>query len=111
MKKLTSVLLLLIAIASLFIFSGIVAFALSATPAKQTQTVTAQGTIQEAGITTYQYGPHTLVNKSGLTQFALRSSKLDLAQFVGKPVNITGTLVPGYPVDGGPPFLDVTSVS
>ena len=111
MKKLTSVILLLVAIASLFVFGGIAVFASSATPAKQAQTVTAQGTIQEAGITTHQYGQFTLVDKSGRIRFALRSSKLDLGQFVGKSVKITGTSVPSYPVDGGPPFLDVTSVS
>jgi hypothetical protein len=111
MKKLTSVLLLLIAIASLFIFSGIAVFASSAAPAKKGQTVTAQGTIQEAGITTFQYGQFTLVDKSDHTRFALRSRKLDLGQFVGKSVKITGTLVPGFPIDGGPPFLDVTNVS
>ena len=111
MKKLTTVLLLLVAVASLFIFGSIVAFASAATPAKQTKSVTAQGTMQDAGITTYQYGQYALVDKSGHTLFALRSSKLDLAQFVGKSVKITGTLVSGYPVDGGPKFLDVKSVS
>jgi hypothetical protein len=113
MKKFTTVLLLLIAIASLFVFSSIVAFASSAPPAKQTKTeiVTAEGTIQNAGITTYQYGRYILVDKSGHTLYALRSSTLDLDQYVGKDVTITGTLVPGYPLDGGPPYLDAQSVS
>src|SRR5437763_15100058 len=111
MKKLTSVILLLVAIASLFVISGIAVFASPAPPAKQTKIITAERTIQNPGITTFQYGEQTLVDKSGHIRFALRSSKLDLNKFVGKSVKITGTLVPGYPVDGGPAFLDVQSVS
>ena len=73
------------------------------------KTVTAEGVIQQQGMTTYQYGTHVL--KDGTkTLYALMSKSQKLDNFVGKKVKITGTLVDGYPVDGGPDFVEVTDV-
>lgn len=75
-------------------------------------TVHAQGTIQHQGITTYMYGSHILVDHSGKTLYALRSSTLDLNSYIGKYVEVSGTDVFGiHPrPDGGPPLLDVNGV-
>lgn len=72
--------------------------------------VQAQGTMQHQGITTYMYGTHILVDRSGKTLYALRNSTLDLNTYIDKYVEVSGTLVAGYPVDGGPPLLDVSMV-
>ncbi len=66
------------------------------------------GTIQEQGITSYQYGSHTI--SSGETTFALRSEKIDLNNYIDKKVTVFGKKVAGYPVDGGPEFLEVQKV-
>jgi hypothetical protein len=68
------------------------------------QAVTATGTLQPMGFTTFQYGSHAL---HGPTFYALRSSRLDLNRYVGRQVLIFGFLVPGYPIEGGPPYVDV----
>ena len=72
-------------------------------------TVEAEGVIQEQGITTYQYGTHVL-QSGGRTLYALTSKSVKLGDYVGKQVRVSGTKVPGYPVDGGPEYLDVSRV-
>jgi hypothetical protein len=74
------------------------------------ESVTAEGTIQKQGMTTYQYGTHVLKDSNKKTLYALTSKSQKLDSFVGKHVKITGTLVDGYPVDGGPKYMEVTAV-
>jgi hypothetical protein len=62
------------------------------------------GIIQKQGITTYQYGTHTI---SG---FALRSRTVDLDSYIDKKVTVMGHKIEGYPVDGGPEFIEVDKV-
>lgn len=59
------------------------------------------GTIQKQGITTYQYGTHTL---SG---YALRSSTENLDEYVNQNVTVVGHKISGYPIEGGPDFIEV----
>lgn len=66
------------------------------------------GTIEAAGITSYQYGTHKLI--SGDNFYALKSDKINLSEFEGKEITLTASLIEGYPVDAGPEFLLVTSV-
>lgn len=73
--------------------------------------VQAEGIIQPQGMTTYMYGTHILVDLSGETLYALQSSTLDLSKSKGEYVDILGTKVPGYPLEGGPVYLDVTNIS
>jgi hypothetical protein len=85
---------------------------------QQTQVVVA-GVLEKTEATTYQYGTHAISGKllngnpenfKTETRFALKSDRVRLDDFVGKKVVITGVKVPGYPVDFGPDFLDVTAV-
>lgn len=82
---------------------------------QQTQTsmntktnIEVEGKIEAIGMTSWQYGSHTLTNDE--TFFALRSEKVDLKQYEGKNVRVTASKVDGYPVDGGPEFLEVLSI-
>ncbi len=68
-------------------------------------TVEINGTIQKQGITTYQYGTHTI---SG---YALRSSSVTLDNYVDQNVTVVGYKIDGYPVDGGPDYIEVESIN
>jgi hypothetical protein len=68
------------------------------------------GIIQKQGITTYQYGTHVLQDKDGKTRYALKSETVRLDDYIGKAVEVQGQLLDDYPVEGGPPYLLVTSI-
>ncbi len=68
------------------------------------------GTLQKQGETTYQYGTHVLNDKEGKTLYALKSETIHLDDYIGKNVKVQGKLVDDYPIDGGPPYLDVTKI-
>ena len=70
----------------------------------------ADGKIQVQGITTYQYGTHVLIGGNGQTSFALKSDKIILNNYLNKEVEIVGHKIKGYPIDGGPDYLEVVSV-
>ncbi|SDG52932.1 hypothetical protein SAMN05421827_107193 [Pedobacter terrae] len=76
--------------------------------AEKTGTLTASGTIEKLGMTTFQYGTHLL--KADNKTYALKSETINLDTYVDKKVTIKGKKVAGYPVDGGPELVDVTSV-
>ena len=62
--------------------------------------------------TSYQYGTHGISDDDS-GHYALQSASIDLDAYVGQPVNIYGTLVPGYErgqVEFGPPLVEVTKV-
>jgi len=64
-----------------------------------------QGLLKQQGITTYQYGTHTISNDS--ITYALKSSTVNLDSYIDKRVTIKGTRVDGYPIENGPDFIDV----
>lgn len=70
---------------------------------------TVVGILKKRGTTTYQYGTHILVDKNK-TLYAFKSSTITLNKYIGKQVKIHGSLIQGYPVDGGPVYLDVKRV-
>lgn len=67
-----------------------------------------KGKIEKTGITSYQYGTHTLTGDG--TFYALKSDKVDLSSYEGKTITITAEKIEGYPVDGGPEYLNVVQV-
>ena len=89
---------LLILVIPIFIFS-----------CNKTSTVKKTGNIQKQGITTYQYGTHILLVEEG-TSFALKSETINLDDFINENATIKGNKIEGYPVDGGPEYIDVVSV-
>ena len=78
-------------------------------PESQEELLQLKGTIEETGITSYQYGSHTLNTED--TFYALKSEKVDLDQYIGKEVEVSGSKIEGYPVDGGPDYILVVKVS
>ncbi len=76
--------------------------------AKETYPFQFKGLLKKQGVTTYQYGTHTITGE-GKT-FALKSSTINLDAHVDKTLTVKGTKVAGYPVDGGPEFIDVKEV-
>lgn len=70
--------------------------------------VTASGTIQKLGMTTFQYGTHLL--KADNKTYALKSGSINLDTYLDRKVKIKGRKVKGYPIDGGPELVDVTLV-
>ena len=67
-----------------------------------------RGLLEKRGITTYQYGTHVISDTK--KTYALRSELVVLDAYVGKTVTVKGVKIPGYPVDGGPEFLEVSEV-
>lgn len=68
------------------------------------KTIEVTGIIQPQEITYYQYGTHTIQG------YALRSSTLNLDDYVGQQVTVVGYTIEGYPVEGGPDYLEVIAV-
>ncbi|MFC0181792.1 hypothetical protein SAMN04515674_10944 [Pseudarcicella hirudinis] len=70
------------------------------------------GFLQKAGITTYQYGSHYLTKDKSQKEhiYALSSSNVNLDNFLNQQVRVVGKKRNGYPVDGGPDYLEVESI-
>lgn len=91
----------------------VVAIALALAAPVLAQESVATGTIEEAGVTTYMYGTHVIVDEQTGTFYALGSDVVDLDAYTGQRGTVYGTLVPGYEygqVEGGPPLVNVTWV-
>jgi len=73
-------------------------------------TMEISGTIEPIGMTTWQYGSHTISSEEGVL-YALRSESVRLEDYEGKMVNIKGDKVEGYPVENGPEFIEVTEIN
>ena len=72
--------------------------------------ITAQGNIQPLEGSIWQYGTHTLLDEDGDILYALSSDAVTLDDYNGKKVEVQGSLKEGYPVDGGPPYMEVSVV-
>ena len=84
-----------------------------ATPVLAQESVITSGILEEAGVTTYQYGTHIIVDEQTGTFYALGSNVVDLNIYAGQRVTVYGALVTGYEygqVEGGPPLVDATWV-
>jgi hypothetical protein len=66
------------------------------------------GILQKQGITTYQYGTHIIISND--KQYALKSSTIDLNNYQKQYVTIIGEKIAGYPIEGGPEYLEVVKV-
>lgn len=75
--------------------------------------IQAEGQLERAGSTRYQYGSHVLVYPGDRDiRFVLRSETVKLREFEGQRVRINASLVEDYvPDEGDPKLLDVFSVT
>ncbi|HCY76221.1 MAG TPA: hypothetical protein DHV28_09900 [Ignavibacteriales bacterium] len=69
------------------------------------------GLVHKIEMSSWMYGTHTLDDSNGKPLYALTSSSVDLNAYENKEVKIFGNLIDGYPVDGGPKYLNVTSIT
>lgn len=77
-------------------------------------TVVVEGRLRPAGMTSFMYGTHLLVNSNGSILYAVRGSdqtlESSLESFHDRVVRMEGRKVEGYPIEGGPPLLEVTRI-
>jgi len=92
----------------LSLLTGFIFFAATCDREKTQEQMQLKGIIENQGITSYQYGTHVLNSEEDF--YALKSEKLNLENFVGKMVLLSGSKIEGYPVDGGPDYILVTEV-
>lgn len=67
------------------------------------------GTIEQQGMTSYQYGTHTITTADDQF-YALKSESIDLDTYLNEEVTIIAEKIEGYPLSGGPEFLLVLEV-
>ena len=93
-----------------FLITGLILLIFTATCGKAStdRGMEITGTIQEQGMTSYQYGTHTITNSE--TFYAITSDSVDLNDYLNREVTIRAKKVEGYPVDGGPEYLRVLEV-
>ena len=71
--------------------------------------VTATGELIRLAVTSFMYGTHGLMTDGDLTH-ALKSSAVNLDDFLGEDVTVQGSLI-HEGLDGGPPSIDVVEVT
>ncbi len=91
-----------------FLLISLVVFTATCRNTQNTNQMEVTGTIQQQGITSYQYGTHTITNNE--TFYAIKSDVVDLDQYLNVEVTIVADKIEGYPVDGGPDYLRVLEV-
>ena len=94
---------------SLLLLAIIPYFAFGAT-SESTERETFTGVVRKQGATTYMYGDYVLVDEHGKTLCALRTKRDELDKYIGHKVTVIGSPIAGYPVDFGPPYIDVNSI-
>ncbi len=70
----------------------------------------AEGLLQKQGITFYQYGTHVLKDTVGNTVYALTSDSINMDAFIDKKITLIANKIDGYPISGGPPYLEVIKI-
>lgn len=92
-------------------FFTLIILLFTSTCKNQTQnsdTMEISGKIEAIQMTSWQYGTHTITNDS--TFYALKSENTNLENYEGQTITIEAKKIEGYPVDGGPEYLEVIKV-
>jgi hypothetical protein len=90
----------------LFCFSFLLCF--GGCKKEKSEQIEATGVIKKQVPTSYQYGTHTITN-SGIF-YALKSDTYNLDNYENQTVTIIGETITGYPMNGGPYYLNVIEV-
>ncbi|MDX1754075.1 MAG: hypothetical protein R3259_12855 [Salinimicrobium sediminis] len=67
------------------------------------------GTIEQQGMTSYQYGTHTITTADD-EYYALKSEAIELDNYLNEEVTIVAEKIEGYPLSRGPDYLLVLEV-
>ena len=94
----------------LILFFALIVICFSCEDDNDTSMKSSSGIIRELQGSFYMYGTHTLESNTGETLYALSSSSINLYEFNDMNVEVKGNLIDGYPVDGGPEYLEVKTV-
>jgi len=70
----------------------------------------AEGVLKKLEASTFMYGTHLLETDSGTIQYALKSKTVNLDLYNDEKVKVKGNLIDGYPVDGGPEYMEVKEI-
>jgi hypothetical protein len=98
----------LLIISTLFLFFG--AVACEDDNDVEPQDIVAQGIVENPQVTAWQYGTHILVSEDDSIMYALKSSAINLDDYIDEEVEIYGRLIAGYPVDTGPEYVEVITL-
>ncbi len=93
-----------------FLFAFVILLTVSCKKDTEFVVTKTSGVVKAQGTTTYMYGTHILTDNNGNTLYALRSSSVILDDYINKTVEIKGHKVKGYPVEGGPEYIDVSKI-
>ncbi len=74
----------------------------------QRGTYVATGTFIRLNRTTFAYGKYGVRDHRGVITCAVRNGPNYMQRWVGKFVYVKGCMIEGYPIAGGPPYLDLT---
>lgn len=67
------------------------------------------GKMEKLEVSGFGYGSH-IINSDG-KNFALTSKQVDLNKFVGKWVVVKGKKIDGYPLEGGPDYIEILHIN
>jgi len=74
-------------------------------------TVTRSGILTKIEMSSWMYGSHLLSDDTGKPLTALKKDEtFEFDKYQGEKVEVTGKIIEGYPVDGGPEYLEVESI-
>lgn len=68
------------------------------------------GTVAPLEMSTWMYGTNMLTKDSKIVVSLIADKNIKLDDYNGKKVEVTGELKEGYPIDGGPEYLEVKTI-
>lgn len=74
----------------------------------KTEYVEFSGEVKKLEASFYMYGTHTIISND--INYALTSKTVDLDKYLNKQVTLEAVKIPGYPIEGGPDYYNVTKV-
>ncbi len=72
------------------------------------KTITLTGRVEKLGLTPFRYGSHSIKMRGQV--YSIKSSSINLDNYLDRQVIIKGNKVPGYPLEGGPELIEVTDI-
>lgn len=77
-------------------------------PVSNANTITLTGKVEKLGLTPFRYGSHSIKMQGQI--YAIKSTSINLDNYLDRQVTIKGVKVAGYPLEGGPELIEVTDI-